>query len=73
MEGIMNVVNETVQSFNSEYNLGKEMGKDMLFYCRGTVEKYIFSKLFDQLFAMYAHKNEAEDDLFTTRSLIIKQ
>ena len=47
MEGIMNVVNETVQSFNSEYNLGKQMGKDMLFYCRGTVEKYIFTKLFE--------------------------
>lgn len=69
----MNVVNETVQSFNSEYNLGKEMGKDMLFYCRGTVEKYIFAKLFEFLFAMYCHKNESEDVLFTQRSLRIKQ
>ena len=65
MEGIMNVVNETVQSFNSEYNLGKEMGKDMLFYCRSTVEKYIFTKLFEFLFEMYCHKNESEDVLFT--------
>ena len=73
MEGIMYVVNETVQSFNSEYNLGKAMGKDMLYYCRGTVEKYIFSKLFDFLFAMYAHRNEADDELFTQRSLRIKQ
>jgi len=55
MEGIINVVNETVQSFNSEYNLGKEMGKDMLFYCRATVEKYLFAKLFDNLFPMYCH------------------
>ena len=69
----MNVVNETVQSFNSEYNLGKEMGKDMLFYCRSTVEKYIFTKLFEFLFAMYCHKNESEDVLFTQRSLRIKQ
>ena len=68
----MNVVNETVQSFNSEYNLGKSMGKDMLFYCRGTVEKYIFTKLFEQLMAMYAHKNENDDALFTQRSLRIK-
>ena len=59
--------------FDSEYNLGKEMGKDMLYYCRGTVEKYIFSKLFQFLFAMYTHKNEAEDELFTQRSLRIKQ
>ena len=49
------------------------MGKDMLFYCRGTVEKYIFAKLHEFLFAMYAHKNEAEDVLFTQRSLQIKQ
>ena len=54
MEGITLVVNETVQTFNSEYNLGKEMGKDMLYYCRPTVEKYLFTKLYDQLFAMYA-------------------
>lgn len=73
MEGIMNVVNETVASFNSEYNLGKEMGKDMLFYCRGTVEKYVFSKLFEFLFSMYCYKNEADDELFTQRSLRIKQ
>jgi len=41
------------------------MGKDMLFYCRSTVEKYIFSKLFEALFQMYAHRNEVEDELFT--------
>jgi len=45
----------------------------MLFYCRGTVEKYIFSKLFDSLLEMYTHRNEAEDNLFTQRSLRIKQ
>ena len=72
MEGIVIVVNETVQSFNSEYNLGKEMGKDMLFYCRGTVEKYIFSKLFESLFEMYAHRYESDDMLFTQRSIQIK-
>ena len=49
------------------------MGKDMLFYCRGTVEKYIFSKLFEFLLDMYAHRNETEDTLFTERSLKIKQ
>ena len=48
------------------------MGKDMLYYCRGTVERYIFAKLFEFLFAMYAHRNEAEDTLFTQRSLRIK-
>lgn len=48
------------------------MGKDMLFYCRPTVEKYLFTKLYDQLFAMYAFKNETEDELFSERSFKIK-
>ena len=73
MEGIMMVVSETVQSFNQEHNLGKDIGKDMLFYCRPTVENYIFSKLHEQLFAMYCHKNETDDELFMDRSLKIKQ
>lgn len=61
----MNIVNETVQSFNLEYNLGKEIGKDMLFYCRSTVEKYFFSRLFESLFDLYTHRSEGEDSLFT--------
>jgi hypothetical protein len=73
MEGIICVVNETVQSFNSEYNLGKEVGKDLLHYCRPAVERYIFTKLYDKLFAMYAIKNEAEDLLFVNRSRTIKK
>lgn len=57
MEGIICVVNETVLSFNSQYNFGKELGKDILTYCRPAVERYIFAKLYDNLFAMYAIKN----------------
>lgn len=51
------VVNETVNSFESNYNLGKEASKDVLLYCRPTVERYYFGKLYDKLFAMYAIKN----------------
>lgn len=72
MEGIAMVVNETVNSFNSEYNLGKAVGKDLLHYCRPTVERYLFTKLYDKLFAMYAIKNEKEDKLFNTRGAVIK-
>ena len=49
------------------------MGKDMLFYCRSTVEKYIFQRLFESLFDLYTHRSEAEDSLFTERSLKIKR
>ena len=30
MEGIMGLVNETVQTFNSEYNLGKDQAKTLM-------------------------------------------
>jgi hypothetical protein len=73
MEGIINLVNETVYAFNSEYNLGKETHKMLIHYCRPAVEKYVFSKLFDKIFAMYAIKNEEEDHLFIQRSSIIKK
>lgn len=61
MESICSVISETVGTFESEYNLGKELGKDMLPYCRPAVERYFFGKLYDKLFAMYAIKNESDD------------
>jgi hypothetical protein len=64
MESICMVVNETVHSFESQYNLGKEASKDVLLYCRPTVERYYFGKLYDKLFAMYAIKNQDGDKLF---------
>ena len=57
MEGAIAVVNETVAAINSEYNFGKDVGKEILTYSRPAVERYIFSKLYDNLFAMYAIKN----------------
>lgn len=37
----------------------------MLEHCRPTVEKYIFGKLHEKLFAMYCLKNEKEDFKFS--------
>ncbi|CDW77121.1 UNKNOWN [Stylonychia lemnae] len=64
---------ETVQSFNSEYNLGKQTAQGLMPFCRPSVEKYVFSKLYDKLFAMYAIKNEEEDKLFSERSQLIRR
>ena len=41
----MGLINETVHSFNSEYNLGKETTKNLVHYCRPAVEKYVFTKV----------------------------
>jgi hypothetical protein len=73
MEGLMDLVNETVHAFNSEYNLGNDKAKSLMPFCRPVVEKYVFSKLYDKLFAMYAVKNEIDDRLFVERSALIKQ
>jgi hypothetical protein len=67
------VVNETVMCFESEYNLGKETGKDLLQYCRLAVERYFFSKLYDKIFAMYVIKTEIDDKLFQERGRLIKK
>ena len=61
MESICLMVNETVKSFSSSFNLGSEQSKDILLQCRPTVEKYYFSKLYDKLFAMYAIKHQEAD------------
>ena len=34
-------------------------------YCRVAIEKYIYQKLNDYLFAMYAFKNKDKDEKFT--------
>lgn len=73
MQSIVNFVNETVKSFESGYNLGKDAQKDMLLHCRPTVEKYIFGKLHTKLFAMYRLKNQATDAQFLRMQQRIKQ
>lgn len=80
---MLELTNETVRAFHSEYNLGKETAKGLMQYCRPAVEKYIFSKvksisitikqLYDKIFSMYAIKNEEEDKLFIEKSGIIKK
>ena len=36
-------------------------------HSRTAIEKYLYSKLNDYLFAMYAHKNMKEDQLFNLK------
>ncbi len=45
MEGLIAVINETVSSFGSQYNLGKDGAKELIVFCRPAVEKYMFSKV----------------------------
>ena len=45
--------------------MGKDQAKTLLPHCRIAIEKYIYTKLNDYLFAMYACKNKEQDELFT--------
>lgn len=47
---------------NQDFNLGKDQAKTIMPHCRIAIEKYIFEKLNDYLFAMYAFKNKEKDD-----------
>lgn len=73
MESVIEIVSETVLAFESEYNLGKEASRDVLLYCRPTVERYFFAKLHDKLFAMYAIRNQLIDEEFQSKSALIKK
>lgn len=46
----MELINEIVHAFHSEYNLGKESAKSLMQYCRPSVEKYLFSKVTLKIF-----------------------
>lgn len=64
IQSICGFVSETVRAFESQHNLGKEKTQGMLEHCRPTVERYIFGKLHEKLFAMYRFKHGERDAKF---------
>ena len=64
LEGIINLINETVKSFFQQHNYGNTSTKGLMMYCRPSVEKYIFSHLYERLYAMYKCKNEKLDKTY---------
>ena len=69
MQSVVGFVNATVKSLESGHNLGKDStAKEMLNQCRPTVERYIFGKLHDKLFAMYSFKNQKADELYASHA-----
>ncbi len=73
MHSVVSFINETVKSFESEHNLGRESQKDMLAQCRPAAETYIFGKLFKRLFGLYLLKHGASDSEFCRVQKIIRQ
>eukprot|EP01017_Pseudomicrothorax_dubius_P029043 TRINITY_DN3499_c0_g1_i18.p1 TRINITY_DN3499_c0_g1~~TRINITY_DN3499_c0_g1_i18.p1 ORF type:complete len:227 (-),score=38.67 TRINITY_DN3499_c0_g1_i18:228-908(-) len=66
IESILRMTEETVQSFLCEFNYGKNEAKNLLPYCRMSVEKYLFEKLYHVIFPIYQFKNKASIERFNS-------
>ncbi|MDR3549471.1 MAG: hypothetical protein P4M11_14600 [Candidatus Pacebacteria bacterium] len=70
---MISAVQETVKAFYQQYNYGKTGTKDLMQYCRPSVERYMFSKLYDTVFAMYALKSEDDDRAVVKKMALLQQ
>eukprot|EP00826_Nyctotherus_ovalis_P042851 TRINITY_DN4473_c0_g1_i11.p1 TRINITY_DN4473_c0_g1~~TRINITY_DN4473_c0_g1_i11.p1 ORF type:complete len:229 (-),score=36.88 TRINITY_DN4473_c0_g1_i11:32-718(-) len=59
----MNMIRETVKQFQQHHNYGKEWASGMMQYCSSSVEKYVFSKLYATIFAMYLFNSSSQDQI----------
>ena len=64
MESIQDLINELVQTFSMDFNLGKDQTKAMMPYCRTAIEKYIYQKIGDNVTAMYQFKCKEDNSKF---------
>ena len=62
------MTNEIVKNLYSNYNISGN-NKNLMQFCRTSVEKYIFGKIYSRLFEMYQLKYQEEDKLFQERSI----
>lgn len=56
-----------VRTFSMDFNLGKNQTKDMMPYVRTAIERYLYERLGENLFAIYAFKNRRDDERFAAR------
>jgi len=54
----MLLVSEVVDTFFFDFNYGRQETRKWMPYCRFSVEKYIFEKLYHKLFNMYKFKHK---------------
>lgn len=71
MNEACSITNEIVKDLYSNYNISGN-NKNLMQFCRSSVEKYIFGKIYTKLFEMYKLKYEETDQEFNKRSLVTK-
>ena len=62
MQRVTKVVSETVNAFQMQHNMGRS--REAQKFCKPTVERYIFGKLYDRVFDLYKAKNAKADSDF---------
>jgi len=68
----MEAIDVTVKAFFKQYNYGKADTKDFMIHCRPSVEKYVFSKLYEHVYAMYKVKNAGLDKKYFMKKELVK-
>jgi hypothetical protein len=67
MEQLFAIITEIVDNLFSDYNYGKSETKVVMPYCRISVERYTFGKVYPQLYELYKIKNAEHDKQFNER------
>lgn len=73
MEKILKFVEECVSTFYSVFNYGKSVNEKMLPYCRPSVEKFIFNKLYFILIEIYNIRYFDENNKFSCNQEALKK
>jgi len=73
MESVYLLVNELTETFFADFNYGRSETKQMMPFCRASVEKFIFDKVHMQLFGIYAYKFGEETRLANQKIAKIQQ
>ncbi len=74
MAKIFHKINEITETFFADFNYGKSETRKMMPFCKTSVEKYVFEKVFSTLYGMYQIKFEKQSNMFRDKtSEILKE
>jgi hypothetical protein len=73
LDSVKLIIEETVEALFSHFNFGRANSERMMHFCRPAVEKFVFSKVYCHLIAMYSAKTKALEDNFTRKADLIAQ
>ena len=73
LEELINMLNEIVNLFYQQHNFSKIDTFNIAKYCRNSVEKYLFSKLFSIIHELYLKKYQESNNLYMQISERVKK